>query len=286
MTDKNVQLKNTSGDALFPKTKGAVVFNNSNQNLGSVEAGAQVNVIETVKVNGTALAVSNKAVDITIPASSEYTIAKKSTAESGYSASYYLTKDGTKVGEYINIPKDMVVESGEVKTVTTADTPVTGYKVGDKYIDLVIANKSNSHLYILVSDLVDVYTAGNGITISGNAVSVDTSVVATQSDISTINTALSGKQATLSSTNKLDPAYIATNANNRFVTDTEKSGWSGKQAAITSSNKLSSDLVDDTNKTHLFVSATEKSTWNGKANAATTLAGYGITDGVTYEELA
>ena len=285
MTDKNVQLKDSSGNNLFPKTKGSVVLNDSGANLGGVEAGAQVNKIETIKLNGTTLAINNKAVNIVV-ADAEYTLTKAATADTGMSATYQLFKDGTAIGDKINIAKDMVVESGEVKTVTTADTPVTGYKVGDKYIDLVIANKTNSHLYILVSDLVDVYTAGNGIIISGNAVSIDTSVVATQSDIATINTALSGKQNTLSSTNKLDPAYIATDANNRFVTDTEKSGWSGKQAAITSSNKLSSDLVDDTNKTHLFVSAAEKTTWNGKADAATTLSGYGITDGVTYEELA
>lgn len=285
MTDKNVQLKDNGGNNLYPKTKGSVVLNNSGNNLGGVEADAQVNKIETIKLNGTSLAINNKAVNIVV-ADAEYTLTKAATADTGMSATYQLFKDGTAIGDKINIAKDMVVESGEVKTVTTADTPVTGYKVGDKYIDLVIANKSNSHLYILVSDLVDVYTAGNGITISGNSVAIDTSVVATQSDISTINTALSGKQNTLSSTNKLNPAYIATDANNRFVTDTEKSGWSGKQAAITSSSKLSSDLVDDTGKTHLFVSATEKSNWNGKANAATTLAGYGITDGVTYDELA
>lgn len=35
--------------------------------LGGIDTGAQVNVIETVKVNGTALTVSNKAVDISVP---------------------------------------------------------------------------------------------------------------------------------------------------------------------------------------------------------------------------
>lgn len=36
---------------------------------------------------------------------------------------------------------------------------------------------------------------------------------------------------------------------------------------------------------HRFVTDTEKITWNGKANTATTLAGYGITDAATYNEL-
>ena len=38
-----------------------------NEKLGGIEAGAQVNKIETVKVNGTALTITDKAVDITVP---------------------------------------------------------------------------------------------------------------------------------------------------------------------------------------------------------------------------
>ena len=43
---------------------------------------------------------------------------------------------------------------------------------------------------------------------------------------------LSGYQTLLSTTNKLNPSYINTNASNRFVTDTEKSTWNNKQNAI------------------------------------------------------
>lgn len=191
MTTKNIQLKDLSGNELLPKTSGALVFNGtgaSAYNLSTVEEGAEVNIIETVKVNGTALTPdANRAVDITIASQAEYTIAKKETAETGYSASYYLTKDGTKVGEYINIPKDMVVESGTVETCTVADVPVEGYKVGDKYIDLVIANASSSHLYILVSDLIDIYTAGNGIDITSNVVSVTLTGYAKASTITDVS---------------------------------------------------------------------------------------------------
>lgn len=101
------------------------------------------------------------------------TIAKLATAEEGYSASYQLqNQDGTAIGATINIPKDLVVSDGEVKTVTTADTPYSGAVVGDKYIDLTIANADNKHIYIPVNDLVDIYKAGNGIEVSNNTISV------------------------------------------------------------------------------------------------------------------
>ena len=113
----------------------------------------------------------------------EYSITKTSGGTNdAYSARYTLTKDGTAVSgaQTIDIPKDMVVESGTVGTVTTADTPYTGAQVGDKYIDLVLANATSDHVYVPVNDLVDVYTQGTGITISNNQISVDTTTIATR----------------------------------------------------------------------------------------------------------
>lgn len=102
-----------------------------------------------------------------------YTVTKQQVAEAGYSSTYQLFENGAPVGDKINIPKDLVVESGTVETVETADVPYEGAEVGDKYIDLVIANADNQHIYIPVNDLVDTYTAGNGITISNNAISAN-----------------------------------------------------------------------------------------------------------------
>jgi hypothetical protein len=67
----------------------------------------------------------------------------------------------------------MVVSSGSVEKVTTADEPYEGAKVGDLYIKLVIANAQNP-LYIPVKDLVEYVTSGSKsddmvvITIDGN----------------------------------------------------------------------------------------------------------------------
>lgn len=173
MANKNIQIKDLKGNLLFPKTRGSLVFNDKNEALGTVEAGAQVNKIEKIKLNGVELSVVSKEVNIDIQ-SAEYTIVKSNAPETGYSATYQLMKDNVAVGEKINIPKDMVVQSGSVKEVTEPDQPVAGYRVGDKYIDLVLANAELSHIYILVNDLVDIYTAGAGITITNRAINVDT----------------------------------------------------------------------------------------------------------------
>lgn len=100
----------------------------------------------------------------------EYSVAKQATAEAGFLSTYYLTKDGAQVGEKINIPKDFLVNSADIKTVETVDTPYEGAQVGDLYIDFVINSKSAddtaSHVYLPVNELVDAYTGGNGIEVS------------------------------------------------------------------------------------------------------------------------
>lgn len=108
------------------------------------------------------------------PSAVEYSITKAATATTGYAATYNLTKDGTIVGANIDIPKDFLVKSATLETVTTADTPYAGAQPGDKYIDFVInavdASETAQHIYLPVNDLVDVYTAGNGIDVSSSNV--------------------------------------------------------------------------------------------------------------------
>ena len=107
-------------------------------------------------------------------ASKTVTVEKQATAESGYFATYVVKQNNVQVGSKINIPKDYLVKSGSVKTCSTADVPVQGYVVGDKYIDFVVNTKDSSgtdeHIYILVSDLVEdtTYTAdGTTLQLSG-----------------------------------------------------------------------------------------------------------------------
>ena len=101
----------------------------------------------------------------------EYSITKDATAQSGFLATYHLTKDNVKVGTAINIPKDYLVKSAEVKVATGSDA--SGFPAGTTYIDFVVntydttsGSGTESHIYLNVETLVKTHTAGNGISIS------------------------------------------------------------------------------------------------------------------------
>lgn len=122
-----------------------------------VTAGGEPNVITAIKVNGIAQAITDKAVDITVPG---YTIEKA--ADSGdYASIYQLMKDGVATGAAINIPKDMVVQSGSVVTLDADGAAAVGLTNAGTYIKLVLANATNDTLYIDVSGLIEYVTSGS-----------------------------------------------------------------------------------------------------------------------------
>lgn len=124
-----------------------------------------------------ALQLGENGLKVVVPDAAVIEVIKKATANDGYIATYQVTVDGTAVGADINIPKDYLVKSAEIKVVTTADDPYTGAAVGNKYIDFVVntvdGTDNESHIYLSVQDLVDEYTAGDGIDISDtNVISI------------------------------------------------------------------------------------------------------------------
>lgn len=323
MANKNIQIQDVQGNNLFPKTLGAVVFNDAGAALGGVEAGAQVNKIEKIKLNGVELAISSKEVDIVLPAAVEYSIVKAETADEGMSATYQLAKDGVAFGTKINIAKDMVVESGTVETCKEADKPVAGLKVGDKYIDLVLANSEGTHVYIPATDLVDVYTQGTGIIIENNQVKIDDTVVVTHTELTT---ELAKKQDNLTA-EQLLAVNSGITADLVAKYDGYEATIAGKQEQLSAAQLLAVNSGATEEKiaaydTHIadtvkHITAEERTAWNakqtaldatqlaavnsgidstkvakfeayetGKADVATTLSGYGIVDGLTYVELA
>lgn len=95
--------------------------------------------------------------EITVP---EYSMKKLDAATEGMSASYQLTKDGAVVGAVIDIPKDMVVQSGSVQTFAAGELPA-GVAEAGTYIVLVLANATSDKLYIKVDDLIEYVTSGS-----------------------------------------------------------------------------------------------------------------------------
>jgi hypothetical protein len=182
-TELDKKVDKVEGSRLMTDAEGA--------KLAAIAEGAQVNVIETVKVNGEALEVgADKAVDVVVPVLgvsdetvsglkltltdkvvgladaglAELVAAKAITVEKAADTAddqcvYEIKQGGVLVGT-INHPKDKVVEKGELVTVD-----------GVQYLRLTIANQDEP-VDIAVKDLVDVYTAGAGIDVTGSVVSV------------------------------------------------------------------------------------------------------------------
>ena len=316
MANKNVQLQDMSGNNLFPKTLGSVVFNNNNEALGGVEAGAQVNVIEDVTINGSSGTLTNKTLAFTIDQDA-YTIVEKSTANTGYAKTYQLKKGDTVVsGSDIDIPKDFLLKSASMGVCETADSPLQGLAVGDPYLDFVINTVDSSataqHIYINVKDLVDVYTAGTGISISNNEVSVDSSVVALQTDIPDVSSFIDKDVNDLTyytTTSDLETALAGKVAKNDAITGATKckitfdskglvTGGADLQASdipsldsakITTMGSYAkaqtASAIATTDTLDQAIGKLEKGL-DGKANSATSLAGYGILDGITFVELS
>lgn len=159
----------TYADAIPNVNKVKTVNNiNADTNKNVQIDASNINVDDTVEIKQTVKtkleALGIEIQNITVP---EYSI-KESTTTAGYSKTYSLTKDGAEVGVKVNIPKDLVINKGTVKVVATADTPYEGAVVGDKYLDIELNDPTKDHIYIPVKELVDVYTAGDGITINAN----------------------------------------------------------------------------------------------------------------------
>lgn len=109
-----------------------------------------------------------------IPAQTDYTVTVIESSPEGYAKAYTIKQLGADVAT-INIPKDMVVESGSVVTNPEGQTAGT-------YLKLVLANADESEIFINVSDLIEYVTSGSA---AGDqivvAVSADHKVTATLS---------------------------------------------------------------------------------------------------------
>ena len=184
-TNKTLFISAEEVEALISASEGGVNTSIGNlENLTTKDKATIVDAINSLKIESTV------------------TVEKKQTAEEGFAATYIIKQNEKQVGSSINIPKDFLVKSGTVKTVSTINQPVNGYKVGQKYLDFVVNTASNdgqeSHIYILVEDLVDVYTGSTGDQI---AVVVGNDNTISASLTNTVNDSLEKANSALQKTN-------------------------------------------------------------------------------------
>lgn len=196
--------------------------------------------------------VDKKVSAVKVPA---YTITKSTSTD--YAAVYHLQKDGDNVGEAINIPKDMVVESGQVVWGSYTDgtfTPATDKKNATPYVELTLANSSANKIYIAVADLVNEHKAGTGISITNN--SDGTRTIELGADVnSKIN------KSVLSFGGSQEAITAATNDGNTVVAFEMTGGIEGVQGTggtwairvdeLTRSNIETAKSQSDTNKTDI-----------------------------------
>ena len=193
---------------------------------------ATVTGVDTATVNGMKLSLDGtnvKLVDDGLEATLEgkdITLDVAETATEGYLKTYVLKQGTTEIGK-IDLPKELVVTGGEVIVASTEE----GLKSGEKYLKLTIANQ-DAPVYIAVKELVDVYTAGAGITISDtNEVSVK--LAETQGNV-TLDTT-DGLKANLEGWETVKTASH-THANQAVldgITAEKVSAWDAKQDAMT-----------------------------------------------------
>lgn len=172
----------------------------------------------------------------------------KDTDSGDYAAIYHLTKDGTNTGAAINIPKDLFVKSGEI-----VDNPA-GQPAG-KYIKLTLQNQDEP-IYINVADLVDAYTAGNGITISATNV-VSAKVVAANG----LSVGASGIAMALASTDAAGAMSSADKGKLDLIDEGATANTITLNGAVTPDPTFYAPTTVGTTGQHLVSSGTGAPTW-------------------------
>lgn len=218
--------KKTEVDAAYVKKEDGKGLSTNNyttdekSKLEGIEAGAEVNVIESVSVNGSALQPEAKGVNIDIAspiatAKNEAVNASKVTVSESAGTDnvlkvYTITQNGAEIGK-INVPKDLVVSDGSIVEVE-----------GVKYLRLIIANQTTP-VDIAVTDLVDVYKGSAYITIaSDNTISVNFSALDSElvKETSEVGKAIkANKTAIQTASSEASTALSAHNTNGEAHTD-------------------------------------------------------------------
>ena len=136
----------------------SVVNGISGSSAISVTGTTQVTISAKLSTaTGNNLTIKNDGLFLSIPAATDYTLtATSSTAVEGIAKRYTLSQTGVSGAQdiVIDIPKDMVVSSGQVVTDPTGQPAGT-------YIELTLANATNDKIYINAANLIEYVTSGS-----------------------------------------------------------------------------------------------------------------------------
>ena len=118
-----------------------------------------------VKLNASAnnaIELTSTGLKVTIPEGADYTVSINELGSNDDYVQRYQIKQGpagaqTEIGT-INIPKDMVVESGSVVTLSAPDQ--AGHAAGT-YIKLILANAASDEIWVPVDSLIEYVTSGS-----------------------------------------------------------------------------------------------------------------------------
>lgn len=204
--------------------------------LSGISTGAQVNVIESVKRNGTALTITNKAVDISVPTKlSDLTNDGNFVTDANYvhTDNNYTSTEKTKLsgiasGAQVNVI-ETIKKNGTALTVTSKAVDIT--------VPTAISDLTNDGNFVADADYVhtdnnftdDLLTKLNGIATEANKTIVDSSLSSSSTNPvqnKVINTALGNKanlaSPTFTGTPAAPTAAVGTNttqiATTEFVT--------------------------------------------------------------------
>lgn len=265
--------------------------------LTGIAAGAQVNVIESVKVNGTALTPdSNKSVNVVIPAAK---------VDGVVADDKILSLTGTKVGSTLNLTYDSTAKKINLTGVggqSIASVDATAF-IKDGMVNTVSFDPETKVLTITfntesgkepvevdLTSLVDTYTAGTGISITGNSIAVNTSVIATKTSVDDINVKL-GAGFTSTSTVAQQLAAVKTTAEAATTVSEVNAQIDAKLEELVDSSTGTGNLIVGVSQTDGKVSVTKGSAaiadvtglqgaLDGKALKATTINGKALSTNV------
>ena len=161
--------------------------------LDGIETGAEKNIIKTVKVNGTALTPdASRAVNVTIPAAAVTGVKSGdkvlALANKELSTTLGLTYDSaTKKINLTGIGSAVIASVDATDFIKDGMVEGVSFNPDTKMLTITFNTESGKEdIEVDLSDLVDTYTAGTGITITGNSIAVNTSTIATVASVNEI----------------------------------------------------------------------------------------------------